>query len=138
MAEVISHKGSVVSTEGDRVQVEIVSKSACASCHASGLCGMAESKKKVVDVPVHGRDAFQIGQEVEVCLAPKTGLRAVMLSYVVPVMILLILILSLSLIGVGELACGLVSIGGVALYYLGLYFFRGRLTEGYEFFIRRQ
>jgi hypothetical protein len=40
------------------------------------------------------------------------------------------------LIGLGELAGGLVAIGGVALYYLILYLCKGKLAEGYEFFIR--
>ena len=136
MAELISHKGKVVSIDQGKISVEIVSESACAACHAAGLCGMSESRKKIVEVPsVRGKD-YSVGQEVEVCLAPKTGLRAVLFSYVIPVMILLILILSLPLIGLGELAGGLVAIGGVAIYYLILYLCKGKLAEGYEFFIR--
>ena len=137
MAELISHKGRVVSADSKKVSVEIVSESACAACHAAGLCGMSESRKKIVEVPAPAGMEYVPGQEVEVCLAPKTGLKAVLLSYVLPVMFLLILILSLSLIGLGELAAGVISILGVALYYLILYLFRDRLAEGYEFFIRR-
>ncbi len=137
MAELISHKGSVVSADSKKVSVEIVSESACAACHAAGLCGMSESRKKIVEVPAPAGMEYFPGQEVEVCLAPKTGLKAVLLSYVLPVMFLLILILSLSLIGLGELAAGVISILGVALYYLILYLFKDRLAEGYEFFIRR-
>lgn len=136
MAELISHKGKVISSGQGIISVEIVSESACSACHAAGLCGMSESRKKIVEVPaVHGRD-FSVGQEVEVCLAPKTGLKAVLLSYVIPAMILLILILSLPLIGLGELAGGLLAVAGVALYYLILYLFKGRLAGEYEFYIR--
>ena len=136
MAEVISHKGTVIYSDADVVRVGIVSESACASCHASGLCGMAGSKKKTVEVPSRGM-SYQVGDEVEVCLAQKTGLKAVLFSYVVPVLILLILILSLPKIGLGELVCGVVSLGGIALYYLVLYLCRDHLAEGYEFYIRR-
>ena len=136
MAELISHKGKVISSGQGIISVEIVSESACSACHAAGLCGMSESRKKIVEVPaVRGRD-FTVGQEVEVCLAPKTGLKAVLLSYVIPAMILLILILSLPLIGLGELAGGLLAVAGVALYYLVLYLFKGRLAGEYEFYIR--
>ena len=116
--------------------MEIVSESACAACHASGLCGMAESRKKIIDVPSKPGRVYEPGEEVEVCLARKTGMRAVLLSYVVPVGILLILILYLSMIGMGELAAGVLSVAGVAVYYLILYFFRDRLADGYEFYIR--
>ncbi len=136
MAELISHKGKVISSGQGIISVEIVSESACSACHAAGLCGMSESRKKIVEVPaVRGKD-YSVGQEVEVCLAPKTGLKAVLLSYAIPAMILLILILSLPLIGLGELAGGLLAVAGVALYYLILYLFKGRLAGEYEFYIR--
>lgn len=133
----VSHKGSIVSVGKDKVSVQIVSESACSSCHAAGLCGASESKRKIVDVPLYPGQTYAVGQEVEVCLARKMGLKAVLLSYVIPLGILLILVLSLSSIGLGELACGLVSIGGIALYYLILYFRRDRLAEGYVFYIRK-
>lgn len=133
----VSHKGMIVSVGKDKVSVQIVSESACSACHTAGLCGAAESKKKIVDVPVYGDRSYSIGQEVEVCLARKMGLKAVLLSYVIPLVILLILVLSLSYIGFGELASGLVSIGGIAVYYLILYLCRNHLAEGYVFYIRK-
>lgn len=133
----VSHKGKVVSVGKDRMSVQIVSESACSSCHAAGLCGASESKKKIVDVPVFAGQSYSVGQDVEVCLTKKMGLKAVLLSYVVPLVILLILVLSLSLIGLGELACGLAAIGGIAVYYLILYFCRNRLAERYVFYVRK-
>ncbi len=138
MADAVSHKGRIVAAENGSVSVEIVSESACASCHAAGLCGLTESKKKILQVPVRDSSQFEIGQEVEVCLGTKAGMKAVLLSYVLPVLFLLILILSLSKIGLGELAAGGLSILGVAGYYLVLYFFRDRLAEGYEFYIKER
>ncbi len=133
----VSHKGNVVSVGKDKVSVQIVSESACSACHAAGLCGAAESKKKIVEVPVYAGQSYSLGQEVEVCLARKMGLKAVLLSYVIPLLILLILVLSLSGFGLGELTCGLASIGGIAVYYLILYLCRDRLAEGYAFYIRK-
>ena len=133
----ITHIGKVVSVGKDSVTVQIVSESACASCHAAGLCGASESKRKIVKVPVRGDQAYSLGQEVEVCLAGKMGLKAVLLSYVIPLVILLILVLSLSSIGLGELTCGLASIGGIAVYYLILYFCRSSLAEEYVFYVRK-
>mgnify|MGYP002626843215 FL=1 len=138
MAEAVSHKGQVVAVGSGSVKVEIISESACASCHAAGLCTLAESKRKIIDVPIRDAGVYVTGQEVEVCLAAKAGLKAVLLSYVLPVLILLILILSLPRIGLGELATGGFSILGVGLYYLVLYLRRDSLAEGYEFYIKRR
>ena len=138
MADAVSHKGKIVAVDSGSVSVEIVSESACASCHAAGLCGMSESVKKIVEVPDRGFGDYHVGDEVEVCLARKAGMKAVLLSYALPALILLILILSLPKIGLGELATGGFSILGVVLYYLVLYFLRDRLAEGYEFYIKKR
>lgn len=137
MAEVISHKGRVTGCGDGIVSVEIVSESACAACHAAGLCMMSESSKKIIEVPLGAGESYITGQEVEVCLAQKSGLKAVFFSYVIPVLFLLFLILSLSYIGLGELAVGLLSVGGTALYYLVLYLLRDKLAEGYAFYIKK-
>lgn len=137
MAEEISHKGRVKECRDGKVFVEIVSESACAACHAAGLCTMAESSKKIIEVPIRSWESYSQDQEVEVCLARKSGLKAVLFSYVIPVVVLLILILSLSNIGMGELAVGLISVAGTALYYLVLYLFRGKMSEGYGFYIKK-
>jgi positive regulator of sigma E activity len=59
-----------------------------------------------------------------------------LISYVIPVVILLILIVTLSSLGKSELLTGLVSVGGVAIYYFMVYLFRDRLAGKYEFYIR--
>jgi len=134
----VSHTGRIVSIGQDRIQVEIVSQSACASCHAAGLCGASESVKKLVEVSAFGNSDVKVGDEVEVCFAQSMGLKAVLISYVIPVIILLILIVSLSTVkGLKELAVGLISVAGVALYYLVVYLMRDRIAGGYEFYIRK-
>ena len=138
MEEAVSHKGVVIGSDKDIIRVEIVSESACASCHVSGLCGIAESKKKVIEVPARGNEGYAVGQEVEVCLARRAGMKAVLFSYLLPVLLLLILILSLPKIGFGELATGALSLLGVAGYYFVLFLCRDRLAGGYEFYIRKR
>lgn len=132
----ISHKGRIVSVSGDRIRVEIVSESACGACQVAGLCGMADSKKKTVEVSGNGKAGWQVGQEVEVCLGRSLGLKAVLYSYVIPLLILMILILSLSSIGCSDLAAGSVSLAGIGLYYLVLYFLRDRFARSWEFYIK--
>ena len=76
------------------------------------------------------------GDQVQVVLKRSMGLKAVWLSYVVPLFILMILILSLSSVNVHELYVGLVSIGAVALYYLVIYLLQGRLAKDFVFYIK--
>lgn len=65
------------------------------------------------------------------------GLKAVWISYVIPLAILMILILSLSGLALAELYVGLLSIAGVALYYGVVYLLRDRISKEFFFTIRR-
>ena len=132
----ISHKGVIKSVTPELTTVEIVSTSACAECHAKGMCGMAESKVKEISVPTDPYSGYSPGDEVQVMLKKSMGLKAVWISYVIPLFILMILILSLSSVNVHEVYAGLGAIAGVALYYLLIYLFRNRLANDFVFYIK--
>lgn len=133
----ISHKGTVVGLEDGTARVEIVSESACASCHAAGLCGASESAGKVIMVRIRPWESFKVGDRVEVSLSRTLGLKAVLLSYVVPVFILMIFVVFLSKAVKSELLVGLASLSGIILYYCVLYLFRDSLRGEYEFSITK-
>ncbi len=132
----ISHSGKIVEITPDFTTVEIIATSACAACHAKGACGLADEKQKLIMLPTDPYAEHQLGDEVEVLLKKSMGLKAVWISYVIPLAILMILILSLSAVLENEGYTGLASVGGVALYYLGIYLFRDRLANDFIFTIK--
>ena len=131
----ITHPGRIVEITPDFTTVEITVSSACASCHAKGLCGMSEEEDKVIMVPTDPYTLRAVGDEVTVKTKMTMGLKAVWISYVLPLGNLLILILSLSAVFEKEYMTGLVSIAGVALYYFGIWLFRDRLSNEFVFYI---
>ena len=133
--ESISHRGRIVRVTPEVTTVEIISSSACAACHASGVCGMSEYTKKAIEVRTRAWDNYEPGQEVNVVLKASMGHKAVWLAYVVPLLVLLAVLLGSLALGAGELAAGLGSIVGVGLYYLFLWLFRDRLRNEYVFAI---
>ena len=132
----IVHTGRVVEMTPDFTTVEIIVSSACSSCHAKGLCGMSEDEQKLLSVPTDPYAAYDVGDEVKVCTKMTMGLKAVWISYVIPLLILMILILTLSAVIGNEIITGLVSIGGVAVYYLIIWLFRDRLQNEFVFYIK--
>ena len=132
----VSHMGIVKSVTPELTTVEILSLSACAECHAKGMCGIADSEIKEISVPTDPYSDHKPGDEVEVMLKKSMGLKAVWISYVIPLFILMILILSLSSVTVHEVYAGLGAIAGVALYYLLIYIFRDRLAKDFVFYIK--
>ena len=120
MKEEVSHKGRVTEVNADSVKVEIISSSACASCHAASLCSMSEAVKKVVEVRTPGNENYAVGEEVLV------------------VAVLLVVCVSLSYTGIHELYIGLAGLGSLAVYYLVLYLLRDRMASDYTFCIRKE
>lgn len=135
-AKDISHKGKILEITPEYTTVEIMQTSACAGCHAKALCGLADESKKVIMLPTDPYSEKHVGDEVDVELKYTMGLKAVWISYVIPLLVLLILILSLSPVIGHELYCGLIGIGGVALYYFIIWLFRGKLANEVVFRIK--
>ena len=131
----IAHPGRIVEIDKDFTTVQITVSSACSSCHAKGLCGMSEDEDKVIMVPTDPYTERKVGDEVTVKTKMTKGLKAVWISYVIPLAVLLILILSLSAVFENEYLTGLVSIAGVALYYFGIWLFKDRLSTEFVFYI---
>lgn len=139
--ERIEHEGRVIAVDKDYISVEIVNKSACAACHAKGVCGASDEAVKVVEVAqdiTTLTEDYQVGETVNVVMSPAMGTQAIWLAYVVPLLVLMLSILVFSLCGAGEVLMGLGSLGAVALYYLGVFFYRKKISKIFIFSIEKQ
>ncbi|MBR5100364.1 MAG: SoxR reducing system RseC family protein [Bacteroidales bacterium] len=139
--ERIEHEGRVIAVDKDYISVEIVNKSACAACHAKAVCGASDEAVKVVEIAQDFTtlaDDYQVGETVNVVMSSAMGTQAIWIAYVVPLIVLMASILVFSLCGAGELLMGLGSLGVVALYYLGVYLLRNRISKIFIFSIEKQ
>ena len=139
--ERIEHEGRVIAVDKDYISVEIVNKSACAACHAKGVCGASDEAVKVVEVAqdiTTLTEDYQVGETVNVVMSSAMGTQAIWLAYVVPILVLMLSILVFSLCGAGEVLMALGSLGAVALYYLGVFFYRKKISKIFIFSIEKQ
>lgn len=134
----IQHDGVIVEITPEYISVEITASSACSSCHAKSLCGMAEEEHKLLMLPADPYAEWAPGDRVLVCTKKSMGLKAVWISYVIPLAILMILVLSLSPVIGNEPLRGLAAIAGVAVYYLLVWIFRNRLEDEFVFYIKEK
>ena len=116
MSKIVSHSGVVVKADGNKVCVKIESLSACAACHAKGMCTLSDKEDKIIDVEVDGNKTYNVGDNVVVCVAQKRGLQAVLLAYIVPV-VLVVVALVMFLHVVAEPLAIIFSLLTLALYY---------------------
>ncbi|MCD8073115.1 MAG: SoxR reducing system RseC family protein [Alistipes sp.] len=129
MKNYISHKGLIFDIVGNRIDVSVTPESACASCKAAAMCTMSESTEKVISVVSDHPSFFRVGEQVRVSVATGMGVKAVVLAYVLPFLVLLFSLIGLLSAGLPEPTAGLLSLGAVALYYICLYFFRTHIER---------
>ena len=140
MKNEITHKAKVIDMTPDFTTIEIMVSSACAECHAKGLCGVSESEEKVISLPTDPYATYNVGDEVILATKKSMGFKAVWISYVIPLAVLMILILSLLAIFEGaqgkEAVAGLGALAGVAVYYFVIWLLRDRLKNEFVFYIK--
>ena len=110
MTNTIKHLGTVESIEGSHVQVRIVQTSACSSCTAKAYCRSSESKEKLIDIYDANASVFKVGEEVMIYGTTSMGMRAVVLAFGVPFLILIIaLFIVYSYTGGNEIRSGIIA-----------------------------
>ena len=134
----IEHEGRIVEMDNESISVEIVNKSACATCHAKGVCGASEEQVRTIVIPQTLSTAtagYRVGDTVKLVLSASLGMKAVILAYGLPLVILLAAILILSSLKIEQLYVGLFSLAAVAVYYIFFAIFRDKLDKEFVFSI---
>ena len=135
----IKHAGEVIGVEGNKVIVRMSVNSACSGCHAKAVCGVNESKAKIVEVVTLAASEYAVGDSVEVALRQRSmGVTSVMLAYVIPFFVLSLLLYGVSALGGSDEMAALSALAGVGLYYIGLWLVRDRVRNKIEFTITKQ
>lgn len=129
--ETILHEGIVEQIGAESCQVRILQASACSSCSARQLCRSSESKEKLVEVKGHF-PTLHVGDRVTLVGSVRQGLRASVLAYVVPLIIMLV-VLFLVTHHYGEKLGALAALLALALYYGVLFLLKDKLAGQFSF-----
>lgn len=130
--KLIEHEGIIQSISGNSVQVLIVQNSACAGCHAQGVCTAADKTEKIINA--QAMETLQAGDKVKVYAQQRLGLKAVLLAFVIPFLLILI---TLAVAGVfidKEAVTGTIALAVLVPYYIILSFFKGKLQKEFVFY----
>ena len=131
----IKHLGIVESIDGSLVRVKILQSSACSSCSVKGHCNISETKEKIIDIhDKESADCCSVGQEVMVCGTTSMGMKAVVLAFVLPFIVLLAaLFVTMRVTDGDEAASALVSLCTLIPYYIIIYLLRNRISRTFSF-----
>lgn len=129
----ISHIGIVQSVDGQEVTVKMTVESACAACHAKSLCGVSDSKDKIVKA-VNVSDAhFEVGEKVNVEMRQSLAMKAIVICYLLPFVVLLTTFCVMSYFCQNELVNVLVTFAAVAAYFFFIWLFNHKIERNVTF-----
>ncbi len=134
-SQLVCHEGKVVGfgTKDSSVQVKILSSSACAQCHARGMCNALEMEEKIIDTVPVSRDPLQIGDTVVVMMEEKMGWKAIFYGFFLPFIVMVTVLFVSYALGSSETRAALYGIGSLIPYYLLLYVFREKIEKDFIF-----
>lgn len=134
--ECVIHDGVVSRVEAGKVYVNIVSMSACVSCHAKGLCNMSDIQEKLIEAEKPAGKDPKPGDHVTLEMEETLGSKAVLLGYFYPFLLVLAALIILTSSGINEGISGLLALSLLVPYYLILYLSKDKLQKHFAFRIR--
>lgn len=137
MNKSIDHKGTIIEISENNIKVEIINKSLCSACHAKSVCSVSDAKDKIIDIPYYNNGEYEVGELVIVEMAKSMGFKAVWLSYVIPLTILLFFLLTLHSLNLSEVLIGIIILFALGLYYLVIYLLRDKIANKFLFSIKK-
>jgi sigma-E factor negative regulatory protein RseC len=121
----------VVRFQDDKTVIKITSHSACASCHASGICGVSELNEKLIHCITD--QEFKAGERVQVIMEEKMGWIAIFYSYIAPFLVMLVVLFGLYFSGLKEEVAALAAMASLIPYYGLLFLCRKKIEKDIVF-----
>lgn len=138
MHPTLQHRGVIERIEQSKVIVAVRPESACAGCHAKGICGERGEMREIVVVTPYAKD-YAVGEHVIVALEHnRMGVVSVVWSYVVPLVVLLAVLLGVNAMGFEDIVAAISSMAAMVLYYVVLYLARRLFDKKIKFTIIRE
>lgn len=126
------------SVAGDKVTVVVEQQSACAGCHAKGLCGEKGAERRITVTTPYAAD-YSVGESVIVALLKnKMAFSSILWGYVYPLVVLLAALFGAKALEATDAIAALTSIGATLLYYVALYLARRKFDRNIQFTIIKE
>ena len=135
MSKKIAYQSVVTDVRPGILQVEIRDETVCSACSAQKSCCMSGNREKRLEIPFTSGD-YRPGDTVTVEGKASMGLKAVFIAFILPVILILIVLSVATSMNVDERQAAIISLSALAVYYLGIYFFRNKFKQLFVFTIK--
>lgn len=116
---------------------EIVIQSACAACHAKGACGVSERKQEKLKIDLPNPEIFTVGEVVSIEMKQTLGMKAVVIAYLFPFIVLALGLFVTYALTKQELVSVGVSFGLTVIYYFIISKLKDKFEKEFVFTVKK-
>lgn len=116
----------------NKLIVNIVSQSACSTCHSKEACTVSDFEDKAIEINDF-RKEYRVGEQVTIVFKESKGFAALAWGYIFPFFLMILTLIVAMEISSNELGAGLLSLAVLFPYYTALYFLRHHLKKIFKF-----
>ena len=137
--ECIERSATITAIKGGEVSLTVLRPSACSHCEVAGHCHASESRLETITLDRSQLPSdIALGDQVSLEMRSSLGMRAVLLTMVVPTLLIIAVTILLSYLEVSTLAQILIALGVATLYMLLLWLMRHRFERTFTFTVRKK
>lgn len=129
------HSGVVTRIAGKSVFVSLDPNLHCASCHAKGACGVPEAGPREVEI-TEPDGQYELNEPVSVILKKDLGNKALFWAYLFPFLLMTLTLFAASAF-LPEWMAGVLSLGILIPYYLGVALLKNQFRKTFRISIQR-
>lgn len=133
MANTIRRQGIVEDINNNSLFITIIKTSDCAACSVKEHCISTKSEKNLIVIATKNASSYNIGDDVWVIGEWVMGVKAIVMAFVLPFVILIISLFVFIGILQHELSAALCSLCLLIPYYYILWLCRKRLEKTFTF-----
>lgn len=124
----IRQSATVIRVDTTEIEVEVCRPEACAACKAKSVCSEGGGQGKRMTLANDGQ-GYQLGEQITLVMRRSAGLKAVVIAYLVPVILVVAALLVFQTVQIKETVAAISTLVLLGLYFLVIRLLRGRLNR---------
>ena len=124
----IRQSATVMLVTPSEIEVEVCRPEACAACKAKSVCseGGGEGKRMTL---INDGQGYAVGEQITLVMRRSSGLKAVLIAYLVPVFLIVAALLIFQAMQVKDIIAAVATLSILGLYFLVIRLLRGRINR---------
>lgn len=124
----IRQSATVIRVDASEIEVEVCRPDACAACKAKSVCSEGGGQGKRMTLLNDGQ-GYRVGEQITLVMRRSSGLKAVVIAYLVPVFLIVAVLLIFQATHLNETLSALLTLAILGLYFLVIRLLGGRIKR---------